>query len=171
MKYNNMEDLGGQSENEGGSLEYNNDPIIHRLFIQIIKLITYFCKEQTKLEKMEKEAGTTSGSLKTDYALLKMKGAYETVCTRLNDAERETALFRCLEIPNDEVKLACVSCLLYVPIHEIDPEEIDQLLKLINPQNIGAGKTELVLCVIFNIFNNLLSETSVKAQKTTSIFK
>jgi hypothetical protein len=100
-----------------------------------------------------------------------MKAVYEAVCTRLNDAMRETALFRCLEIPNDEVKLACVTCLLYVPIHEIDAEEIDQLLKLMNPQNIGAGKTELVLCVIFNIFNNLISDTSVKAQKTTGIFK
>jgi len=48
----------------------------------------------------------------------------------LNDANREMALFRCIEIPNDEVKLAVVSCLYYVPIDEIDAEEIDQLLKL-----------------------------------------
>jgi len=40
-----MEDQSGSNENNEGSLEYNNDPIIHNLFIQIIKLIMYFCKE------------------------------------------------------------------------------------------------------------------------------
>ena len=39
-------------------------------------------------------------------------------------------MFKCIEIPNDDVKLAVVNCLYYVPIKEIDAEEIDQLLKL-----------------------------------------
>ena len=40
-----------------------------------------------------------------------------------------------------------------------------------SPQNIGAGKTELVLSVIFNILSNLISENSAKAFETTNLFK
>lgn len=76
-----------------------------------------------------------------------------------------------MEIPNDDVKLACVECLYYVPIDEIDAEEIDALLKLMSPQNIGAGKTELVLSVIFNILSNLISDNSAKTIETTTLFK
>ena len=100
-----------------------------------------------------------------------MKNLYESVCSRLNAAERERALFYCLEIPNDDVRLACVECLYYVPIEEIDAEEIDSLLKLMSPQNIGAGKTELVLSVIFNILSNLISDNSQKTSDTTTLFK
>ncbi len=38
-----------------------------------------------------------------------------------------------LEIPNDDVRLAVVNCLYFVPIEELDSEEIDQLLKLMSP--------------------------------------
>jgi len=69
------------------------------------------------------------------------------------------------------VRLAVVHCLLFVPIEEIEAEEIDHLLKIMSPQNIGAGKTELVLSVIFNILSNMISETSVKAIETTNLFK
>ena len=40
-----------------------------------------------------------------------------------------------------------------------------------SPQNIGAGKTELVLSVIFNILSNLISDTSYKTIETTTLFK
>ena len=52
---------------------------------------------------------------------------------RLNDKDREEALFKCLKIPNDDVRLAVVDCLYYVPIEEIEAEEIDSLLKLMSP--------------------------------------
>jgi hypothetical protein len=42
----------------------------------------------------------------------------------LNDNGRETGLFNCLEIPNDDVKLAVVECLNNVPLSEFDNEEI-----------------------------------------------
>lgn len=93
------------------------------------------------------------------------------VCTRLNGADREEALFRVLVIPNDDVRLAVVHCLYYVPINEIDGGEIDKLLKMMSPQNVGAGKTELVLAVVYNILSNLISDTSKKASETTTLFK
>ena len=102
---------------------------------------------------------------------LKIMKLYELTCARLNASHREDALFRVLDVPNDEVKLAVVHCLYYVPIEEIDAQEIDQMLKLMSPQNIGAGKTELVLSVIFNILSNLISDTSKKALETTTLFK
>jgi hypothetical protein len=34
---------------------------------------------------------------------------------------------------------------------DFEPQEISQLLKAINPQNIGAGKTEIVIAIIAQI--------------------
>lgn len=51
-KYNNQEDMG--SDQQEGTLEYNNDPIIHKLFMQIIRLITFFQKELALLVLAEK---------------------------------------------------------------------------------------------------------------------
>ena len=72
---------------------------MHELFISIIKVVHFFCEEA------EKQAG---GSV------------YEEVSQSLNDASRETALFNCLEVPNDDVKLAVVECLNNVPLSEFD---------------------------------------------------
>lgn len=47
---------------------------------------------------------------------VKLMKEYEKVCDRMDLANREAALFNCLKIPNDDVKLAVVSCLIYVPI-------------------------------------------------------
>lgn len=41
---------------------------------------------------------------------------YGKVCEKLDEASREAALFNCLRIPDDGVKLAVVQCLYYVPI-------------------------------------------------------
>ena len=169
QKYSGQEDQVVNQDGNEGALEYLNDPIIHQLFIQIIKLIEFFCRELALLVKLEKEA--TNGRI--DENQRRLKQSYQQVCSRLNEADREQALFKCLEIPNDDVRLAVVHCLYYVPIEEIDAEEIDQLLKLMSPQNIGAGKTELVLAVIFNILSNLLSDNSnnIKTSETTTLFK
>lgn len=40
-----------QSDATDPNLEYLNDPIIHRLFIQIIKLVEFFCKRLDILTK------------------------------------------------------------------------------------------------------------------------
>lgn len=77
----------------------------------------------------------------------------------LNESQRETALFNCLEIPNDEVKLAVVECLNHVPLSEFDVEEIATIIRLLGGyKNIGAGKTELVLSQIFWILTKLTND-------------
>ena len=121
QKYSGQEDQVVNQDGNEGALEYLNDPIIHKLFIQIIKLIEFFCRELALLTKLEKEA--TNGRI--DENQRRLKQSYQQVCSRLNEADREQALFKCLEIPNDDVRLSVVHCLYYVPIEEIDAEEID----------------------------------------------
>ena len=84
-------------------------------------------------------------------------------CDQLNEANREVALFNCLEIPNDEVRLAVVECLFNVPLNEIDSEEIDQILRLLPSQNVGAGKAEFVLAKIFDLFTKMVKDTDSQA--------
>lgn len=81
---------------------------------------------------------------------------FEEVSASLNESQREDALFNCLEVPNDEVKLAVVECLNNVPLSEFDTEEIATIIRLLGSyKNIGAGKTELVLSKIFWILTKL----------------
>jgi hypothetical protein len=111
---------------------------VHELFIAIIKLINFFSEEAEKF-------GSAS--------------VFDEVQQSLNDTNRENALFNCLEVPNDEVKLAVVECLNNVPLSELDNEEISTIIRLIGScKNIGAGKTELVLSKIFWILTKLTKD-------------
>jgi len=125
----------------------------------------FFCKEYAVLEQKDK----LSKNLTPDQ--LKIKALFKLTCSRLDEAHREDALLKALDVPNDNVRLAVVHCLYYVPIDELQAPEIDNLVKLLQPQNVGAGKTELVLSVIFNILSNLISDPSKKALATTTLFK
>ena len=53
QKYN-SEDQVLQIDNSADALVYQNDPIIHATFIQIIKLIEFFCREYDSMVKMER---------------------------------------------------------------------------------------------------------------------
>ena len=77
----------------------------------------------------------------------------------MNDANREVALFNCLEIPNDDVKLTVVECLNNVPLSEFEQEEIGSIIRVLSTyKNIGAGKTEFVLSKIFWILTKLTKD-------------
>lgn len=112
--------------------------MIQDLFIAIINLINFFCEEAERI-----------GS----------SPIFEEVSQSLNDANREAALFNCLEVPNDDVKLAVVECLNNVPLSEFDTEEIATIIRLLGSyKNIGAGKTEYVLAKIFWILMKLTKD-------------
>lgn len=49
---------------------------------------------------------------------------FDSISEWLNDNGREAALFKCLAVPNDDVKLAVVKCLFVVPLDELDYDEI-----------------------------------------------
>ena len=50
----------------------------------------------------------------------------------LNNNNRETALFNCLNVPDDGVRLAVVKCLFVVPIDQFDSEEINQICMIMS---------------------------------------
>jgi hypothetical protein len=49
---------------------------------------------------------------------------FELVSRALNESSRETALFNCIEVPNDDLKLSVVECLYNVSLAEFDSEEL-----------------------------------------------
>lgn len=76
----------------------------------------------------------------------------------MNDNGREEALFNILEVknPGDTVRLAVVSALYVVPVGDFEPENINEITKVLSScKNIGAGQTELVLANIFWICTRL----------------
>jgi hypothetical protein len=77
------------------------------------------------------------------------------------------ALFNCLDVPSDDVKLAVVECLNNVSLSEFDNEEIALITRqLYQCKNIGAGKTELVLAKLFWILTKLTKDQEEECGKT-----
>jgi hypothetical protein len=108
------------------------------MFIAIIHLISVFCEE----------------SEKPNAAIY-----FKQVSSALNESNRETALFNCLDVPSDEVKLAVVECLDNVSLSEFENEEIDHIIRqLTQNKNIGAGKTEVVLAKVLWILTKMTKD-------------
>lgn len=79
-------------------------------------------------------------------------------------------MFKCFEIPDDEVRLSLVNCILQVPLSELDIEEINYLMNAIREaKNIGAGKAEEIISTIFMIFINLVKDQVNSASKSFRI--
>ena len=132
------------------SMSHLNDPIVIELFIRIINLIEFFCREAVE---------NTQNKL------------FEQIAENLNTNNRETALFNCLMVPDDGVRLAVVRCLFVVPEDQFDSEELYQICKIMGScVNIGAGQTELVLSTIYWILTKLVlgdpKESSDNVYKT-----
>ena len=87
------------------SMNNLDDPIACDLIISIIRLVEFICREASSNTQNE---------------------LFYEISAALNDSEnsREQALFNCLEIPNDDVKLAVVKCLFVINIEDIDSSEI-----------------------------------------------
>lgn len=122
---------GTMLKNEPVPLEAMGNPVIHRLFIAILKLITFVSKHANNPGPIQEKCSV--------YADI------------LNENGRETILFNCLRIPNDELKLAIARCLDEVSITQIEIDELAYFSRLLaSYKNLGAGKTEEVF--IFVIF-------------------
>ena len=111
------------------SLSHLDDYIVNDLFKSIIRLVELICRQASVNKK---------------------NSLFQTISSNLDDCQREQALFNCLEIPNDDVRLAVVKCLFVIPIREFQMSEIAHITKIMsNCNNIGAGKTEHVLSTIY----------------------
>ena len=110
--------------------------LVNELFISIINLVRYCCLEEQTNDQ---------------------NSLFDQLSAHMNNMGRETVLFNCLMIPDDLVKLAVVQCIFVVPLDEFESDEISQLAKIISStSNIGKGKTELIVAVIFWIFCKLV---------------
>lgn len=90
----------------------------------------------------------------------------------MDEKEREQALFNCLRVPNDDVKIAVVSCLYYVPISQLTRHEFQEMIDILRKiQNVGVGRTEIVLSIMFQIMSNIIRDTSATFQETVKMFK
>ena len=107
-------------------LETLNEPIINELFMEIVMIIEFFCKELSRLV-LRKKLDHGIFKLPTDRKLYDL---YDLVCIKMDEAEREKGLFNCLKIPNDDVKLKVVNALQHVPIYQISRVELYEMLKL-----------------------------------------
>lgn len=89
-------------------MQHQHDLVIHEVLIAIIRLINLFCEESEKSND---------------------KSIFKVVTQDLNEHKREKALFDCLDVPSDDVKLAVVECLNNVPLSEFDDDEINQVVR------------------------------------------
>jgi len=120
-------------KNEPVPLEANTNPVVHNLFIAIIKLITFVCKYSNITGHIQEKCLELSDGL--------------------NKSGRETILFSCLVMPSDDVKLAVARCLDEVSVKEIEADEMAYFSRLLsNYKNLGAGKTEEVIFPYKNSF-------------------
>lgn len=126
--------LAGISKNLSSQI----NPKVHELFVNIVKLIAYFSENSI-----------------SDVSSI--SGICLEIATNLNSNNREQALFMALAVPNDDVRLAIVQCLLTIKISEIDTKELAKLVALLSSyNNLGAGKTELVISNIMMIMTKIV---------------
>ena len=73
--------------------------------ISIINIVEFICREASSNQKND---------------------LFNEMSAALNESDnsREQALFNCLEVPDDDVKLAVVKCLFVINIEDIDSAEI-----------------------------------------------
>lgn len=125
------------------SVQHNS--LMNQLLISIINLIELICKEAVKTK-------------------FKTHLLFKDISDVLNENEREKYLFNCFVVPNDEVRVALVNCILQVPLKELDIDEITHLMKVIGEaKSIGAGKAEEIISTIFMIFINLIVDNENSA--------
>ena len=63
---------------------------------------------------------------------------------------RENALFQCLKVPDDPVKVTTVECLFTINIDELDTNEISQIVSaMAQIPDISVGEAEIVLSTIY----------------------
>ena len=79
------------------SLSHLDDYLVNDLFKSIIRLIELICRQAV---------------------VNKSNSLFKTISDSLDDCQREEALFNCLEIPNDDVRLAVVKCLFVIQIKD-----------------------------------------------------
>jgi hypothetical protein len=78
-------------------------------------------------------------------------------CNKLDAAGREEQLFSALEVPDDDLKVLVMECLLEVPISNLQAEEVQNIVNIVaNCDNLSVGRTEEILGHTFSIMRRLV---------------
>ena len=71
---------------------------------------------------------------------------------KLDAAGREQVLFSALEVPDDDLKVTVMECLLEVPISNLQAQEVTNIVSIAaDCDNLTVGRTEEILGHVFNI--------------------
>lgn len=152
-------------EKEKISMDTFDNPIIHKLFIQIVHIIDFFSRKYNELITFNKTKSNTPDQEK-------IVQLFEKTAQKMNELDREEALFQVLMVPNDDVKLSVVRALTNVPLDQFDSKEMSSLISIVESyQNIGTGKTEIVLAIIFHIFSSFVGDQIERNEQTVITFK
>ena len=112
----------------------------YTLIISIVRIINLISKESINSDRSEDE-----------------EEIYKKYSRRLDKSDREKLLFKCLEIPNEEIQLAVARCLSTIRMSEIDEREFSHFVRIIQWQkNLSVEKTEEVLSLIFLVLRRFL---------------
>ena len=116
------------------ALEGMSDPYVREAFIAIIDLIIFFSPQP----------GQPVDTIR------------DLVSNQMNDMKREEKLLRLLVVPNDDVRLKVVQCIMTVDPDQLDKKEMGMIIKyLSDTKNLGAGRTEEVLSLVVGLLENL----------------
>jgi len=86
------------------SLQHLDNPIALDLIRKIIKFLEFLCRQSIQNNDND---------------------TYDQISDVLNECAREEALFNCLMIPNDTISLEVVKCFFFVPMSDLDLDEIE----------------------------------------------
>ena len=85
-----------------------------------------------------------------------VRGICEYTCSILNEMNRDTVLFKCLEIPNDKLKLIIVKILNAVNPKQYEEGQQKRFWAILKEhKNVGAGKNEIVIGTILLILTKV----------------
>ncbi len=78
-------------------------------------------------------------------------------CNKLDAAGREQVLFKAFEVPDDDLRVVVMECLLEVPVSNLQAEEVQNIVAIIaNCDNLTVGRTEQIIGYAFQILRKLV---------------
>jgi hypothetical protein len=120
------------------AIPFSNDPAFVNLARAICKVIYYYTYHSC------------------DDSDPEVKKICIFTCDKLNEMNRDVVLFKCLEIPNDKLKMIIVKILNAVNPEQYEEAEQKRLWSILKEhKNVGAGKNEIVIGTIFLILTKI----------------
>lgn len=133
----------------------------------IIKYYSYNAEIHSNLEKASTVKSNVNFTSKSTIQQPSEDREIQKICDivskELDEQERDRKLFNCLEIDNDDLRLAIVDILNSLPISQYNNVDVQALWsKVDNQQNVRTGKIELILGTIYIILSKIVADQSTE---------